>query len=149
MKRLSVSKGLAMVEFTLLLPLLLFLLMTTMELGRAFYTYTELEKLSRDSARYLSNKLIEDDSGSYSLSDDLKAKTSNLAVYGTTAGGTESLLPSLNTSHVNVDIIDGRIQVEIIYPFQPVVSQIPKWFTSGSIDLNFNMTSSYTMRVLQ
>lgn len=148
MKTLSNHKGLAMVEFTILLPLLLFLMITTVEIGRAFYTYTELEKCSRDAARYLSGVLIQDDLGSDTIPEDIKAKTVNLAVYGITAGGTDSLLPSLSAEHVSVDLIDDRIQVEIVYPFKPVINKIPN-FLNSSIDLNFSMTSSYTMRLLQ
>lgn len=148
MKAFSNHKGLAMVEFTILLPLLLFLMIAIVEVGRAFYTYTELEKISRDAARYLSHVLIQDDLGSDSIPDDIKAKTVNLAVYGVTAGGTDSLLPSLTAEHVNVNLIDDRIQIEIIYPFKPVVGNIPN-LISNSIDMNFNMTSSYTMRLLQ
>ena len=149
MKTLSKHKGLAMVEFTILLPLLLLLLISIMEMGRAFYTYTELEKLTRDSVRYLSNEITDNTTGTYTLTDTLKTQAANLAVYGTTSGGTDSQIPSLSTSHVTVSLISDRIQIEINYPFQPVLTQIPSWFTNGAIDLNFNMTSSYTMRLLQ
>ncbi len=148
MKNVSSVHGLAMVEFTILLPIFLVILLSTMELGRAFYTYTELEKLTRDSVRYISSTIITGDTGTISLTQDHIDKTSNLIVYGNIEGGDKSLLPALTTDQVSVTLIDNHIQVEIIYPYQPVLAEIPDFFNNGAISLNFNMTSSYIMRVL-
>lgn len=46
--------GVALVEFALVLPLLLALLLVTAELGRAVYCYNNITKAVRDSVRYLS-----------------------------------------------------------------------------------------------
>ncbi|MGF1759200.1 pilus assembly protein [Photobacterium sagamiensis] len=146
MKPTKHMKGLAMVEFTIILPILLFLLFSILELGRAFFLYTELEKLSRDSTRYLAH-VIGGGTGSYALTQDLIDKTSNLAVYGNASGGSDTLLPSLSIDQVSVTLYGNHVLVEITYPFQPVLSQLPDFFSGDAISLNFNMTSSYTMRV--
>lgn len=48
------QKGVALVEFALILPFLLLLSITTVELGRAIWEYNTLTKSVRDAARYLS-----------------------------------------------------------------------------------------------
>ncbi len=47
-------KGVALVEFALVLPLLVMLLFLTTEFGRAYYQYDTITKAVRQSARYLS-----------------------------------------------------------------------------------------------
>ncbi|MGF1793662.1 pilus assembly protein [Photobacterium profundum] len=148
MKRMRIQQGLAMVEFTIILPVLLILLLSILELGRAFYLYSELEKLSRDSTRYLANVIGSGTTGVYSLTDSQVANASNLIVYGTISTGNDSLLPSLTTDHVSVTFSNNYVQVEILYPFQPVLTTLPNFFSDDDISLNFTMTSSYTMRVL-
>jgi Flp pilus assembly protein TadG len=46
--------GVALVEFALILPFLLLLSITAVELGRAIWQYDALTKSVRDAARYLS-----------------------------------------------------------------------------------------------
>jgi hypothetical protein len=46
-------KGGALIESVLMLPVLLSLLIGTVELARVFYTYTTLEKVMYDVARYI------------------------------------------------------------------------------------------------
>jgi Flp pilus assembly protein TadG len=148
MKSIRFQQGLAMVEFTIILPVLLILLLSILELGRAFYQYSELEKLSRDSTRYLANVIASGTTGVYSLTDSQVTQASNLIVYGTISVGNDSLLPSLTTNHVSVTLDNNYVQVEVAYPFQPVLSVLPNFFSGDDTSLNFTMTSSYTMRVL-
>jgi len=146
MKRMRIQQGLAMVEFTIILPVLLILLLSILELGRAFYLYSEQEKLSRNSTRYLANVIGSGTTGVYSLTDSKVANASNLIVYGTISTGNNSLLPSLTTDHVSVTFSNNYVQVEVAYPFQPVLTTLPNFFSGDDISLNFTMTSSYTMR---
>lgn len=48
------QKGVALVEFALILPFLLLLSITAVEFGRAIWEYNTLTKSVRDAARYLS-----------------------------------------------------------------------------------------------
>lgn len=57
MKKQSVQKGVALVEFALVLPLLLLLTFLVTEFGRAMYEYNALTKVARDAVRYLSVQL--------------------------------------------------------------------------------------------
>jgi hypothetical protein len=47
-------RGLAIVEFVIVLPILLLMLFAVAELGRALFQYNTLTKAVRDSARYFS-----------------------------------------------------------------------------------------------
>lgn len=147
MNTLSKQHGVAMVEFTILLPFFLLLLFSLAELGRAFYTYAQLDKISRDSARFLSGE-FKGTNGVYTLNDINISDTKNLAVYGSVNGGAESLIPALTTSQVEVTLTGNYVKVEIKYPYQPVMSFIPGYFTGKDLDLNFTLVSSYSMRVL-
>lgn len=148
MDKISRHQGVAIVEFTILLPFFLLLLFTIAEMGRAFYTYAELEKLSRDSARFLSGELVKGSTGLYYLSDADASLAKNLAVYGSVNGGTTSYLPGLDTSQMQVSLTGNYVKVEIAYPYQPVLTVIPGFFMTDDIDLNITLTSSYSMRVL-
>lgn len=51
------QRGVAIVEFALVLPMLLVLTFITTEFGRAMYQYNTIAKSVRDAARYLSIQL--------------------------------------------------------------------------------------------
>ena len=68
------QKGVAAVEFALVLPLLLILTFITTEFGRALYQYNTLAKSVRDAARYMS---IQDPSEAGKIGN-----ARSLAVYG-------------------------------------------------------------------
>ncbi len=61
MKRLlKQNKGQTVVEFALVLPVLIFLLLAIMEGGRIFAAYLELQNAARDGARYAAINCPED-----------------------------------------------------------------------------------------
>ena len=84
------QKGVALVEFALILPFLLLLTMITIEFGRAMYQYNTLTKSVRDAVRYLSLQTP----GTH------LTEARNLMVYGNTAGTGTPLAQGLTTSHV-------------------------------------------------
>lgn len=91
-------RGVAAVEFAIVLIPMILLATGVAEFGRAIYQYETLTKATRDAARYLSLYLPATDS-SYPL-----AQAQCLVVYGSTScgvAGTE-LLPGLTTSMVIV-----------------------------------------------
>lgn len=141
------EKGLAIVEFTILLPIFLFLLFTILELGRAFYTYTELEKSARSSARYLTSE-ASGTSGTYTLSETNIDSAKKIAMYGSVYGSGTPLISNLTSSHIDISLTGDDVKVEINYPYQPFLSVIPGFLTGNDVDMNFTLTSSYSMRVL-
>ena len=86
------QKGVAIVEFALILPFLLLLTFITTEFGRAIWQYNTLTKSVRDSARYLS---IQTPSDPVAI-----GKARNLTVYGNLAGTGTPLALGLSTSNV-------------------------------------------------
>lgn len=85
------QRGVALVEFALVLPLLVLLAMITAEVGRALYQYNTLAKAVRDGARYLSVRVASPDNTSHAK---------NLVVFGNTAGTGNPLLPGLSLANV-------------------------------------------------
>src|SRR6185369_4712686 len=86
------QKGVAIVEFALILPFLLVLTFITTEFGRAIWEYNSLTKSVRDSARYLS---LQTPGNAAAI-----AKARNLAVYGNLSGTGTPLARGLSTSNV-------------------------------------------------
>lgn len=88
----NLQRGVAIVEFALILPLLLILTLITTEFGRAMYEYNTLAKSVRDAARYLSIQ----------LPNTKVTEARNLVVYGKTAAtdSDQPLARALSTSNV-------------------------------------------------
>lgn len=84
------QRGVAIVEFALVLPFLLVLTFITTEFGRALYQYNILTKSVRDASRYLSTQLPGTNA----------QQARNLIVYGNMAGTGTPLALGLTTSHV-------------------------------------------------
>lgn len=84
------QRGAALVEFALILPLLLVMVLVVTECGRAIYQYNVLAKTVRDAARYLSVQTP----GSH------LTEARNLIVYGNTTGTGTALAPGLSLAQV-------------------------------------------------
>ena len=84
------QRGVALVEFALILPFLLMMIVITTELGRAIYYYGTLAKSVREAARYLSVRAPNTD----------LAQARNIIVYGNPAGTGSPQVPGLSTSNV-------------------------------------------------
>lgn len=84
------QRGVALVEFALILPFLLVLVAITTELGRAIHYYGVLAKSVREAARYLSvrapNTGID--------------QARNIIVYGNPGGTGSAQVPGLSASNV-------------------------------------------------
>lgn len=85
------QRGVAIIEFALILPLLLLMTFVVTEFGRAIYQYNILTKSVRDAARYLSTQ----SPGTHAT------EAQNLIVYGNTGGTGTPLALGLTTSHVS------------------------------------------------
>jgi Flp pilus assembly protein TadG len=83
----SGQRGVALVEFALILPLLLILTFITTEFGRALYEYDSVAKSVRVAARYLSTQ----------NANSHQAQAQNLTIYGyvTPPSGATPLAPGL------------------------------------------------------
>lgn len=117
--------GLALVEFAVLLPLTLFLMFGTAELGRAAYQYNALHKAVQAGARYLADHSL-GTTGLVVLDPAEVAAARNVAVYGNRAGTGEPVLKNLAPDDVSVTVVGGRyIRMSADYEFIPVLSPLP------------------------
>ena len=76
------QKGIAMVEFAISMPVIIFLLYCLGEIGRIQMMSNTLAKSVRDGARYLAENSTRGTTGIIDISDDVSLQTSNLVVYG-------------------------------------------------------------------
>ena len=145
------QRGIAMVEFAIVLPLLMLIMLGTAELGRAFYQYNTLNKAVRDGSRYLANTAINATTGVINLDlDNKRANTQKLVVFGNTAGTGNSLLPGLTVANITVTSPSAvHVTVAAQYAFRPLIASLPTFgLGNGDIPLNFTFRVSSTMRAL-
>jgi Flp pilus assembly protein TadG len=119
--RRSAQRGVAIVEFALILPMLLVMTFMTTEFGRALYQYNTVMKSVRDAARYLSAQTP----GSHAN------EAGNLVVYGNIAGTGDPVAAGLSTSNVAApvwqthgsDPVINTVTVRVTgYSFQSIFS---------------------------
>jgi Flp pilus assembly protein TadG len=141
--------GVAAVEFAIALPLLLFLLMATAELGRLLSEYDTLEKAVRDGARYLAAKALAGTTQVVSITPALRTETANLVVTGNTTGSGSALLPGLTAANVTATAAaNGYISVSATYTYQPILASLPTFGLTAPISLAVPVTATVNMRPL-
>lgn len=86
------QRGVALLEFTILVPLLLLLLFGITEFSRALFEFDTLDKATRDACRYLSTQAPGNSAA--------QAVATCLAVYGDTDCSGPPLAPGLTTGMV-------------------------------------------------
>lgn len=134
------QQGLAAVEMTLVLPIMLLLFFATAECSRMLYQYNALNKATRDATRYLA---------SYHNNASSEVNARNILVYGDLdLENTTEILPNLAAATFDVD--DGEfITVTVTYPWQPIWGDsLPAFVSDSSFDLSFPLVTTYTMRAL-
>lgn len=95
--RRGTMRGVAAVEFALLLLPMMLLAFGVVEYGRALYQYNTIAKASRDAARLLShNNPLDTDYGT------AQAEARCLVVHGNTGCTGDPLAPGLTTDHVQL-----------------------------------------------
>ncbi len=148
--RFAYQKGLALVEFSIMLPLLLLLLLGTAEFGRLFIQYDELVKQTRDGARYLAEHASTGTTGVTTLTDEAIAQTRNLVVYGNINGNGELLIEGVTPACIDISTgAAGHIRVSATFTYTPILfPQLPLFGLGEPISLTLPLTSSSMMRVL-
>lgn len=151
MKRSSLNRqsGFAMTEMVIVTPLLLFLMLSVAEIGRALYQYNTLTKSVRDGARYLSIEAILGDTEVIDLTATKINTTKNLVLYGSQTGVEEIVIDGLTADMITVTAPDSiHIQVTATYAYQSIFGgTIPSFGMGiGEIDTNFTLTASSIMR---
>jgi Flp pilus assembly protein TadG len=142
----AVQRGVAIVEFALILPLLLVMTFIVTEFGRALYQYNTIAKSVRDAARYLSVQTP----GTH------VTEARNLIVFGNIAGTgtplalglTTSLVPNPTWQPLGTGPVINVVTVKVSgYTFRPLFSD---FFVSGVFGATFGSITysdiSATMR---
>lgn len=157
------QRGLAAVEMTLVMPVLLLLMLATAEIGRMLYQYNTLTKAQRNGVRLLATQLNYGqqsvlstcpDTDSYDsalLPGDLMGRASRLIVYGSENGGSEPVLPLLETANVSFCQVPAlsEVQVHVEYDFTPMLfNSLPTFGNGDPILIDFPLDSAISMRVL-
>jgi hypothetical protein len=106
MKKNSSARGQTLVEFALMLPLLILIVLFLFDMGRAVYYYSVIHNAAREGARY-GIILPDDDAG-------INAAAREKAIG----------LDSASLSIVASRQVGGTIQVQTIYVFKPVTPLI-------------------------
>ncbi|MFT6987462.1 MAG: hypothetical protein ACJAT7_003318 [Psychromonas sp.] len=133
------QQGLAAIEMTLVIPILLLLFFATAEFSRLLYQYNALTKVTRDASRYLASFPTQ------------TANAEKLLKFGDLTSETE-ILPNLaaEATDFDIDIAGEFTTVTVIYYWQPIFwSRLPSFVSDTSFDLSFPLVTSYTMRRLQ
>lgn len=148
--RYAGQQGLAIVEFAIVLPLLLILLLATAEFGRALYQYNTLTKAVRDGARYLSENFYLGDSTI--INEPRVTAAENLVRCGQTSGCNNEnvLLPGLTLDDIDVGVGPDplHVRVQAIYTYQPMTGQTLPSLLNNTLNMNLNLTATVVMRVL-
>jgi Flp pilus assembly protein TadG len=145
------QRGLAIVELTITLPLLLLLMFTAVEFGRALMHYNTLTQSVRDSVRYLASEAILGSTGTIALNAGLIAEAQNLVAYGTRGVGdsSESLLPGLSPADVTITTVSADdIRVAVAYDYQPVYLVLPGFGVGADRNMGYTFQAASSMRAL-
>ena len=135
------QQGLAAIEVTLTLPVLLILLMSISEIGNMFTQYNNLTKVVKSGSRFA----VTQSYGTAGVTcTDITNKLSdirNLVVYGDIDGGQTSALESMQVSDVSVSCSSsGLVTVAASYMYTPKMAEkIP--FTDFSLTFPMNASS--------
>lgn len=150
-------EGIAAVEFTIMLPVMLIMILATAEFGRVFYQYSNLTRLTRDAGRYLSATAIPRTTSDLvnPLTDadcnNCITRTKRLLVYGQLIGGTPQL-NGLTVADINIQNLPGsdrELVITVSYDWQPLLGDTFNTLGLGkNIDLSFNLDTSYTIGAL-
>ena len=148
--RRATQRGVAIVEFTIILPIMLFMILVVAEFGRAFMYYNTLTRAVRDSARYVASNALKGQSQVVEIDANLIQDAQNLVDYGNAAGsGTPSILAISGGTVSITDEGDGVISVLASYPYTPMLGNIlPDFPRGGSISTVFTMHSQVTMKAI-
>ncbi len=144
------ERGLAAVEAAIVLPVVIFLMLATAELGRAFYQYSTLVKAARNGVRYLANEAAVGDTRVIDLTAEKISSTRNLVVFGNMDGDGSPVIETFSTDDVTVSSPDpDYVEVEIAFDYQPLFASLPGLTGGADIDMTLiTLSVSTSMRAL-
>lgn len=144
------QRGLAVVEFAIMLPTLMLVLLAIAEFGRMLTQYNSLGKSVRDATRYVAARAAVGTTRVVDISTQLSTEAANLVVTGTTNGSGSPILPSLDVGMVTVsDAGNGYVSVSATYAYRPMLGPVlPGFGVASSTALTPTLQATVTMRAL-
>ena len=157
------ERGIAATEFAIALPLLLFLMLATAEIGKDVLSqYDTLTKAVRDGARYCASVASSGTTSVVSISNCTAAGGGTggtlapaechpelLVVTGNTLGVGSAVLLGLAAGNVTVaDAGGGYVQISATYTYQPVLGTLPTFGLTAPITLAIPLNAAVVMRAL-
>ena len=144
------QRGLAMIEFAISVPVLLFLMLATAEIGRILFQYNTLAKAVRDGARYAATNAAVGTTRVIDIDATTRTQTRNLVVTGNRLGTGAALLPGLNVNNVTVtDAGNGFVQVAATYTYIPMLgATLPTFGLGTPVNLTMTLPVTVVMRAL-
>ncbi len=143
------QRGVAAIEFLIVAPLLMLVVLAVSELGWAFHQYHTMTRAARDGARYAASNSLVGSVGIVYLSDSVIRQTGNLVVYGNATGVGEPLLPGWSIADVTVSSPDSaHVSVFARYGYIPLVGILPAFYGAQPTSFSFEMQSTVQMRAL-
>lgn len=143
-------RGIATIEVAITLPVLLLLMLATVEIGRLLAQYDALTKSVRGAARYLASNAALGTTGVVNITPTVQSATANLAVTGNVNGTGGGLLPGLVVGNITVsDLGAGYVSVSASYAYQPLLGATLQTFGHGApIALGIPLNATVVMRAL-
>lgn len=144
------QRGAAIVEFIVALPLLLFLMVVTAEVGRALFQYNALNKAVQSGARHAAANALLGSTGTIAITDRLRNETGNVVVYGNTTGAGSAQLPGLSPADVTVSNAGGgMVSVTTAWSYRPILgSELTTFGLTAPIRMTIPLRASVVMRAL-
>lgn len=147
------QRGVAIVEFTIVLPILLILILAVAEFGRAFLQFNGLTRAVRTTARYVAANALNGASQTIDVSTAaaVYGEAQNLVVYGHITNTGTALLPGLVPGDVTIANPAGTndITVNVSYTYQPMLGPLmPGLGLRADISTLYTLQAQVTMKVL-
>lgn len=144
------QRGAVLVEMALVTPILLFLILATAEVTRAFVDHNTLTKAARNGVRHLASNGLLGTTGVVTLSAALQAEAASLVVFGNTAGSGTPVLPGLTTGDIAITNIGGNnIRLVASHTISGLLGPVLRSFSGGSdINMVYTLEATVTMRAL-
>ncbi|AUI86826.1 pilus assembly protein TadE [Vibrio azureus] len=137
------SRGIAALEFIIVLPVLLMLVVLVIDVCRVFIEYTTLNKALHGGVRYA----VMDTYGTLTLdtiADETKIK--NFVMYGHPTASITPIIDTITAEDISITPptdSNKAVVVSATYQYSPIFAQLP--FTEQN--LQFDIVATATMRV--
>ncbi len=133
------QRGIAAVEFILVLPVLLILMVALSEIGSILVRYNTLNKLVQNGSRYAVTNIY-----GTATTDQIAPidKIKNVVLYGDDNGGGIVAIDTLTADSITVTHNDNFVTVTISYDYIPFIDEIPIF----GIPLTITISASSMMR---